>query len=113
MGEKFPWREFLGKTAAIALPVALQNLLMTTGSMIDTMMIAGLGAMSVGAVGLCAQFSSLMFACCYIDEPVRYVLMQRHMFSGKWIRPVTAEGIVALEGWSPGRGKKIIQQKED
>ena len=60
--ERFPWREFLGKTAAIALPVALQNLLMTTGSMIDTMMIAGLGAMSVGAVGLCAQFSSLMFS---------------------------------------------------
>ncbi len=58
----FPWREFLGKTAAIAIPVALQNLLMTTGSMIDTMMIAGLGALSVGAVGLCAQFSSLMFA---------------------------------------------------
>ena len=27
--ERFPWREFLGKTAAIALPVALQNLLMT------------------------------------------------------------------------------------
>ena len=62
MKERFPWREFLGKTAAIALPVALQNLLMTTGSMIDTMMIAGLGAMSVGAVGLCAQFSSLMFS---------------------------------------------------
>ena len=62
MSGAFPWRDFLKKTAAIAIPVALQNLLMTTGSMIDTMMIAGLGPLSVGAVGLCAQFSSLMFA---------------------------------------------------
>ena len=48
--------------AAIAVPVALQNLLATTGSMVDTVMIASLGEKSVGAVGLCAQFSSLMFA---------------------------------------------------
>ncbi len=48
--------------AAIALPVALQNLLATTGSMVDTVMIASLGEKSVGAVGLCAQFSSLMFS---------------------------------------------------
>ena len=48
--------------AAIALPVALQNLLTTTGSMVDTIMIATLGPDSVGAVGLCAQFANLMFA---------------------------------------------------
>lgn len=48
---------------AIAIPVALQNLLTTTGSMVDTIMIARLGETSVGAVGLCAQFSSLMFSC--------------------------------------------------
>ena len=29
--------------AAIAIPVALQNMLATTGSMVDTMMIASLG----------------------------------------------------------------------
>ena len=46
----------------IAVPVALQNLLTTTGSMVDTMMIASLGQTEVGAVGLCAQFSSLMFS---------------------------------------------------
>ena len=46
----------------IAVPVALQNLLTTTGSMVDTMMIASLGQTQVGAVGLCAQFSSLMFS---------------------------------------------------
>ena len=46
----------------IAIPVALQNLLTTTGSMVDTMMIASLGQTQIGAVGLCAQFSSLMFS---------------------------------------------------
>ncbi|MDD5897609.1 MAG: MATE family efflux transporter, partial [Clostridia bacterium] len=58
----FPWRDFLKRVAVIAVPVALQNLLTTTGSMVDTMMIAPLGETTVGAVGLCAQFSSLMFS---------------------------------------------------
>ena len=61
-GVPFPWRIFLKNLAAIAIPVALQNLLTTTASMIDTMMIAPLGETSVGALGLCAQFSSLMFS---------------------------------------------------
>ena len=59
----FAWGSFLKSLAVIAVPVALQNLLTTTGSMIDTMMIAPLGETSVGAVGLCAQFSSLLFSC--------------------------------------------------
>jgi len=60
--EKFLWGDFLRKIAVIAIPVALQNLLTTTGSMVDTMMISSLGQTEVGAVGLCAQFSSLMFS---------------------------------------------------
>ena len=59
---RYPWRSLLKKITMIAVPVALQNLLTTTGSMVDTMMIASLGQTEVGAVGLCAQFSSLMFA---------------------------------------------------
>jgi len=59
---RYPWGPFLKKIALIAVPVALQNLLTTTGSMVDTMMIASLGQTEVGAVGLCAQFSSLMFS---------------------------------------------------
>ena len=59
---RFPWKDFLRKVAVIAIPVALQNLLTTTGSMIDTMMIAPLGETTVGAIGLCAQFTSLLFA---------------------------------------------------
>ena len=62
MKSSFPWRKFLKSIAVIAIPVALQNLLTTTGSMVDTMMIASLGQTEVGAVGLCAQFSSLMFS---------------------------------------------------
>ncbi|MBS4876634.1 MAG: MATE family efflux transporter [Acutalibacteraceae bacterium] len=59
---EFRWGAFLRSLAVIAIPVALQNLLTTTGSMVDTMMIAPLGETAVGAVGLCAQFSSLMFS---------------------------------------------------
>ena len=58
----FPWKSFLKSLAVIAIPVALQNLLTTTGSMVDTMMIAPLGETTVGAIGLCAQFSSLLFS---------------------------------------------------
>ena len=42
-----------------------------------------------------------MFALCYIDEPIRYVMMQRHLYSGKWIRPVTQEGRDGLAAWTP------------
>ena len=58
----FAWGPFLKKLARIGIPVALQNLLTTTASMVDTMMVAPLGELSVGALGLCAQFSSLMFS---------------------------------------------------
>jgi len=61
--KNFDWKSFLKGIAAIAIPVALQNLLTTTGSMVDTIMLASLGEMTVGAVGLCAQFSSLFFSC--------------------------------------------------
>ena len=40
---RFAWKQFLKNLAIIAIPVALQNMLTTTGSMIDTMMIAPLG----------------------------------------------------------------------
>lgn len=56
-------RTFIKELAAIAIPVALQNLLTTTASMVDTMMVAPLGELSVAALGLCAQFSTLLFAC--------------------------------------------------
>jgi len=49
----------------------------------------------------------LVFACCYIDEPIRFVLMQVHMYSGKWVRPVTELGRAAL----PAFRKKHVRDK--
>lgn len=60
--KSYPWLPFLKAVATISIPVALQNLLTTTGSMVDTIMIASLGEKSVAAVGLCAQFTSLLFS---------------------------------------------------
>jgi hypothetical protein len=45
----------------------------------------------------------LVFAMCYVDEPIRYVLMQVHMYSGKWIKPVTPEGKTGLEAFKKKR----------
>ena len=50
LNTRYPWKAFLKKIAVIAVPVALQNLLSTTGSMVDTMMISSLGKPEVGAV---------------------------------------------------------------
>ncbi|GHU71090.1 MATE family efflux transporter [Clostridia bacterium] len=55
-------RDFFRGALAIGLPVALQNLLSTTSSMIDAVMIGSQGELSVAAVGLCASFSSLLFS---------------------------------------------------
>lgn len=61
---QFNWRKFIKALAAIAIPVALQNLLTTTGTMVDTMMIAAIGDQTnVSAVGLCAQFTNLLVSC--------------------------------------------------
>lgn len=61
--KKFDWIDLIKRVAVIAIPVALQNLLSTTGSMIDTMMISSLGERYVASVGLCGQYSFLMFSC--------------------------------------------------
>ena len=55
--------------------------------------------------GMIMKLPTLMvFACCYMDEPIRYVLMQVHLYRGKWIKPVTPEGKEAMKGWKPKRG---------
>ncbi|MBQ6875888.1 MAG: MATE family efflux transporter [Lachnospiraceae bacterium] len=50
--DTFRDKEFIKKTAVIALPVALQSLLNTVVNMIDTMMIGTLGEVTIAAVGL-------------------------------------------------------------
>ena len=48
----------------------------------------------------------LIFACCYIDEPIRFMLMQRHMYSGRWVRPATPEGQAALPAFQEKRKQR-------
>jgi putative MATE family efflux protein len=55
-------RRFYENILIIGLPVALQNLLTTSASMVDTIMIGTLGETAVAAVGICALFSMLLFA---------------------------------------------------
>lgn len=55
-------KEFFRLVIAIALPIACQNLLNTTASMVDTIMIGSQGELSVAAVGICSQIGSLFFA---------------------------------------------------
>lgn len=63
--DTFSDKQFLTKTAAIALPVAFQSLLNTVVNMVDTMMIGTLGEVSIAAVGLANKvffvFSLLIF----------------------------------------------------
>ena len=40
--------------AVLAVPIAMQNLLATTASMVDTIMIGSEGEIAVAAVGVCA-----------------------------------------------------------
>ena len=41
----------------------------------------------------------LVFALCYVDEPVRYVLMQIHLYSRKWIKPVSDAGRATIDAF--------------
>lgn len=60
---KMDWSIFFKAVVAIALPIAFQNLLSTTASMVDTIMIGSEGELAVAAVGICSQISSLFFSC--------------------------------------------------
>ena len=59
---KFEWRSFFRAVITLALPISLQNLLSTTASMVDTIMIGSQGELDVAAVGICSQITSLFFS---------------------------------------------------
>lgn len=61
--EKISWGSFFKIVLIIALPIAFQNFLSTTASMVDTIMIGSQGELSVAAVGICSQITSLFFSC--------------------------------------------------
>jgi len=48
----------------------------------------------------------LVFALCYVDEPIRYVIMQAHMYSRKWIKPVSREGRATIVAFRKKYGVK-------
>ena len=48
----------------------------------------------------------VIFACCFVDEPVRLILMQRHMYSGRWVKPVTPAGKAALPAFRDKHGRR-------
>ena len=60
--KKVTWKEFARMLAVLAVPIAMQNLLATTASMVDTIMIGSEGEIAVAAVGVCAQIGSLLFS---------------------------------------------------
>ena len=55
-------KSFMRAVFTIALPIALQNLMSTTASMVDTIMIGSQGELAVAAVGICSQINSLFFS---------------------------------------------------
>ncbi len=61
--DKIGWGSFFRIVLTIALPIAFQNFLSTTASMVDTIMIGSQGELSVAAVGICSQITSLFFSC--------------------------------------------------
>lgn len=61
--EHIGWVNFFRIVFTIALPIAFQNFLSTTASMVDTIMIGSQGELSVAAVGICSQITSLFFSC--------------------------------------------------
>lgn len=61
--KKFDLSVFFKTVMTIAMPIAFQNLLSTTASMVDTIMIGSEGELAVAAVGICSQISSLFFSC--------------------------------------------------
>ena len=61
----FDWKQFLKAVSVIAVPVALQNLLTTTGSMVDTIIVGQyLGVNALAAVGSVGSLQFLIIGFC-------------------------------------------------
>lgn len=80
----------------------------TTGTKYD---LIGLWLLSIPATALVAYFTDLpfvaLFAIMYIAEDyVKSILCIRHFRSGKWIKPVTAEGVAGFERYRLAKAQK-------
>ena len=41
----------------------------------------------------------LVFVLVFCDEPIRYIIMEKHLYSRKWIRPVSDKGMETIEAF--------------
>jgi putative MATE family efflux protein len=58
-------RSFYAGVIRIGLPVALQSLMVSSASLVDTVMIGSQGEAAVAAVGICAQFAMFLLSAYY------------------------------------------------
>ena len=49
----------------------------------------------------------VVFLFVYCDEPIRYVIMELHLYSRKWIRPVSDKGLATIEAFREKYGVKM------
>lgn len=55
-------RAFFSGVTRLGVPIALQSLLVSSASMVDTIMLGSQGEMAVAAIGICAQYTMLLFS---------------------------------------------------
>ena len=59
LSEKFDW-PFYRAALALAIPIALQNLLVSSANLVDAMMVVALGNAATSAVGVAGRFAFLI-----------------------------------------------------
>ena len=65
LGKNKLTKNFIKTALALAIPIAVQNLLTSSATLIDTMMIISLGNHSVSALGVATRFSFLLNVICF------------------------------------------------
>ena len=56
-------RRFWGSVLSLAIPIAVQNLLTSSFTLVDTLMVGQLGDVSLAAVGMAGQWSWFLNIC--------------------------------------------------
>ena len=56
---------FIKTALSLAIPIAIQNLLTSSATLIDTAMVTGLGKYAISALGVAARFSFLLNVICF------------------------------------------------
>ena len=83
------------------------------GTILETSFMYALVLPCVVVSGLVLKLPTLLvFAFAYIDEPIRFVLMQIHIYSAKWIKPVTEQGRAALDEFMEKRKSRNLKHKK-